>query len=154
MASFIFELINIYKASSFEVFSLIPAFVWKSCLILRITYCFSDFSKSSLTSWCANGFILFLYKITEFFNGEIWVYLTVLRVIPGKHVAFFLGLILDSIKILSLLTLCTNILFLVYYRTLNVFKDFVLLGGYSIFLRTMFDIGYFYCDYWLDINFF
>lgn len=87
---------------------------------------------------------MFLYKITEFLSGEISVYLTVLRVIPGKQFTLFLGLILDSIKILSLLTLCTKFLCFVYDRTLKVFKEFVLFGDSYIFLRTIFEIGYFY----------
>lgn len=114
---------------------------------MRITSCFNDLIKSSLIYWWAKGFILFLYKITEFFRGDISVYLTVLRVIPGNQFNFFLGLILDSIKILSLFPLFIKFLFFVYSRILNVFKDFALLGDSYIFLRTMLEIGYF-SRYW------
>lgn len=87
---------------------------------------------------------MFLSKITEFLSGEISVYLTVLRVIPGKQFTLFLGLILDSIKILSLLTLCTKFLCFIYDRTLKVFRELVLLGDSYIFLRIIFEIGHFY----------
>jgi len=74
---------------------------------------------------------LFLYKITEFFNGDIYVSLNVFKIPPGKQLAFFLGLVLNSIKILSLLLLCIFFFYFVYSRILNVFNELDRFGGES-----------------------
>ncbi len=79
--------------------------------------------------------------MTEFLNGEVSVYLIVLSVIPGRQLSRFLGLVLCSIKILSLL--CVDCFCLVYYLTLKVLNDFVLLGASYIVLSTELDTGCF-----------
>lgn len=76
-------------------------FVSKSIFIFRITYCFNDFNKSSLTWFCINGFILFFYNMIEFFNGDVYVYLNVFNVPTGNQFVFFLGLCLNYTTILS-----------------------------------------------------
>jgi hypothetical protein len=67
--------------------------------------------------------------ITEFFKGEVYVYLKVLRVPTGRKLVLFLGLILNSIKILSLLPLCIICFSFVYYLTLKALREVDLLGG-------------------------
>ena len=84
--------------------------------------------------------------ITEFLRGDVSVYSTVFNYPTGKPTALFLGLFLNSIKILSLLNVLIICFYLVSYLILNVLSDFVLLGGGesdSIFLSTSLATCYF-----------